>query len=123
MYQHCTKLGQSFVIIYRKIHRFYLFLFQSGYRLKNSILRSITAENQMTCAHHCALEKSKCKSFNFIADPTFTGNCELNFGKAQKPDDANLVPRNGMKYFEEISQDKEGKTMLSIQINSQNISY
>ncbi|CAB4015918.1 Hypothetical predicted protein [Paramuricea clavata] len=67
----------------------------------------------MTCAHHCALEKSKCKSFNFIADPTFTGNCELNFGKAQKLDDANLVPRNGMKYFEEINQDAEDEILAT----------
>ena len=75
----------------------------AGFRLKNSLLRSITAQNQMICAHYCSLENSlnsKCKSFNFMTDPTVQLNCELNSNVAETANDQDLVASSRASYFE-----------------------
>ena len=66
----------------------------AGFLLKNSLLLSISAQNQMICAHYCSLENSlnsKCKSFNFMTDPTVHLNCELNSNVVETVNDQDLV--------------------------------
>ena len=80
------------------------------YQLQNSVMQTVSAESQITCANHCALhDKSKCKSFNFIVDSALVENCELSSKAALTTNDANLVPRTGALYFEKI---KEGGVNL-----------
>ena len=77
--------------------------FLLDYQLQNSVMQTVSAESQITCANHCALhDKSKCKSFNFIVDSALVENCELSSKAALTTNDANLVPRTGALYFEKI---------------------
>jgi hypothetical protein len=78
----------------------------AGFRLKNSLLRSISAQNQMICAHYCSLENSlnsKCKSFNFMTDPTVHLSCELNSNVAETVNDQDLVASPRASYFETLA--------------------
>ena len=76
-------------------------------------MQTVSAESQITCANHCAShDKSKCKSCNFIIDPTLVGNCELSSTADLANNDGNLVPRTGALYFEVI---KEGGVNLFAQ--------
>ena len=77
--------------------------FLLDYQLQNSVMQTVSAESQITCANHCAsYDKSKCKSFNFNVDPALVENCELSSKAAFTTNDANLVPRTGTLYFEKI---------------------
>ena len=81
----------------------------AGFRLKNSLLRSISAQNKMICAHYCSLENSlysKCKSFNVISDPTVHLNCELNSNVAETVNDQDLVPSSRASYFETLATEE-----------------
>ena len=81
----------------------------AGFRLNNSLLRSITAQNQMICAHYCSLENSlnsKCKSFNFMTDPTVHLNCELNSNVAETSKDQDLVESSRASYFEILATEE-----------------
>jgi hypothetical protein len=80
-------------------------IFFLGYQLQESVIGVVSAESHITCAHHCALnDEPKCKSFNFIVDPTLVENCELNSKAALTANDAKLIPRTAASYFEKIKE-------------------
>jgi hypothetical protein len=63
----------------------------------------------MICAHYCSLENSlnsKCKSFNFMTDPTVHLSCELNSNVAETVNDQDLVPSSRASYFETLATEE-----------------
>ena len=82
-----------------------MFLIFLGYQFQNGLLRVVDAENALACANHCAIEiEPKCRSFNFIEDGMIVQNCELLSRVASVVDDGELVPRNGVSFFEKIKK-------------------